>query len=436
MTTNERFERTMSAWLHDDSAFRVPDHLDEVLVATRATRQRPWWSSPERWLPVDMTFRPRPFNVPSPGRLLAVAAVLLLILAFAIFAVGSQQRLPAPFGLARNGDFVTSRDGEIYRIDPTTATTETIVDGEGFDFSPIFSRDGTKFLFLRSDQPLSQTEPAILTLHVADADGSDVRALTPPTESLDWFDWSPDGARVAYVAKGILNVVDVAGGPPVRLLDAGRVFFPTWLPPDGKEIVFRVETAYPGIYAIAPDGTGKRRPVSTTPPNNEFDYQAIALSPDGSHLTFTRWFSHGPDGKPYPPPLGWLPRVYAMDIASGTEVALPTPPGTGQRGSAVYSPDGDLVAYARIYREGAFQIVVANADGSGNERPIGEKRRGPTDGSEVDAAWAFTPDGTALLVRYGNDERATTHLMPLDGSASTDLGSGGFEFMDVQRLAP
>jgi Tol biopolymer transport system component len=438
MTTNERFERTMSAWLHDDSAFRVPDHLDEVLATTRATRQRPWWSSPERWLPVDTTFRPRLFTVPSPARLIAVAALILLILAIAVFAVGSQQRLPAPFGLARNGDFVTSRDGEIYRIDPTTAATEAIVSGEGFDFSPIFSRDGTKFVFLRSSERPSTTpgSVAVLTLYVAKADGTGARALTPPTESLDWFDWSPDGARVAYVAKGILHVVDVAGGPPVRLLDAGRVFFPTWLPPDGKEIVFRVETSYPGIYAIAPDGTGKRRPVSTTPPNNEYDYQAIAVSPDGSHLTFTRWFSQGPDGKPYPSSLGWLPRVYAMDVASGTEVALPTAPGTGQRGTAVYSPGGDLVAYARIYREGAFQIVVADADGSGNERPMGEKRPGPTDGSEVDAAWTFTPDGSALLVRYGDDDEGTTHLMPLDGSPSTDLGSGGYDFVDVQRLAP
>ena len=41
---------------------------------------------------------------------------------------------------------------------------------DGFDFSPIFSRDGTKLVFLRSDGPL--TEPAVLTLVVANADGS------------------------------------------------------------------------------------------------------------------------------------------------------------------------------------------------------------------------------------------------------------------------
>ena len=47
MTTNERFERSLSAWLHEDAAFRVPDHLDEVLAATRETHQRSAWSSLE-----------------------------------------------------------------------------------------------------------------------------------------------------------------------------------------------------------------------------------------------------------------------------------------------------------------------------------------------------------------------------------------------------
>ncbi len=422
MTSNERIERTMSAWLREDAAFRVPDHLDEVLGVTRETRQRPAWSSLERWLPVDMTFRPRLFTVPRAGRLVMVAALILLVLAIAILAVGSyQQRLPEPFGLARNGQFVTSRDGELYLLDPVTTEPRQLAVGEGFDFSPIFSRNGTKMVFLRSDGPL--TEPVTLTMMVADADGSNLRAVTPPTKSLDWFDWSPDGSRIAYMATGTLHVVDVAGGEPVRLTDAGRLHFPTWLPPDGKDIVFRQETRNPGIYAIAADGSGPRRLLSTTPANNEFDYQGISVSPDGSKISFTRWSAAG------------TPRVYALDVATGTERPFSTTAGTGQIG-AVYSPDMKVVAYARMDLKGQFQIVVANADGSGNERPIGPKKSAPQDNSSVPASWAFAPDGSALLVRYGNDEDGATHLLPLDGSPGRSLGSGGFEFVDVQRLAP
>jgi Tol biopolymer transport system component len=383
---------------------------------------------------VDTTLRPRLISLPRASRLVLVAALIIILAALAIIAVGSRQsRLPEPFGLARNGMIVTSRDGDLYLMNQTTTESRLIPGGEeGFDFSPIFSRDGTRMVFLRSDGPLPETGPAVLTLFVANADGTAARALTPPTKALDWFDWSPDGTRIAYMSRGGLYVVDVEEGTPRQLKNTGTMHFPTWLPPDGKEIVFRLESASPRIYAIAADGTGERRPLSTTPANNEFDYQSIALSPDGAHITFTRWSSDVPDVDA----AGWLPRVYALDVKTGKETQFPTAPGTGQRGAATYSPDGSLVVYARIYREGAFQIVVANADGSGNERTFGPRKPGSRDGSALDAAWAFTPDGTALMVRYGDDADGTTQLVPLDGSAPTSLGSGAFEFVDIQRLAP
>ena len=289
MTTDDRFGHNLSAWLREDGEHRVPEHLAEVLVQTVATRQRPWWSSPERWLPVDTAFRPRFFNFPRPGRLLLVAGLILVLIALAIAAIGSRPRVPEPFGLARNGVFVESRDGDIFAIDPVSSSTTLLVGGAPFDFGGYFSRDGSRFVFLRSDGPV--TDPAILAMYVANADGSGVRALTPPTESLDWLDWSPDGTRIAYMADRKVYVVDVDGGEPRRLVGTGPAHFPTWLPPDGKDLIYRLETASPGIWAIASDGTGKRRLLSKTPPNNEFDYQSIAVAPDGAHITFTRWSS-------------------------------------------------------------------------------------------------------------------------------------------------
>jgi Tol biopolymer transport system component len=433
MTTNERFERTMSAWLTEDAVFRVPDHLSEVLAVTRETRQRPAWSSLERWLPVDTTFGPRPFAMPSAARLIAVAVLLLLLAAIAIFAVGSQQRLPPAFGIARNGVVMTSQDGDLFRVDPSTSERKPLSLGEGFDFSPIFSRDGTKFMFLRSDgkAPTAPGSIATLTLYVANADGSGLRAITPPTESLDWMDWSPDGTRIAYVAKQQLWVVDIATGEQRRISGAGPAHFPTWRPPDGREILFRLETASPAIFAISPDGPSDRRPVSKTPANNESDYQGITVAPDGAHLTFTRWLENPSDLADH----GWLPRAFVLDIATGEETPVSSKPGTGDLGG-VWSPDGKLIAYARVYRTGGYQLVVTNADGSGNERTVGGKERSLPDGSDIRATWAFTPDGTGLVVRYGTDDQAKAFLMPLDGSTPVDLGAGEFAFTDVQRLAP
>jgi Tol biopolymer transport system component len=430
MTFNDGFERTVSDWLDEQAGYGMPGYLDETLARTTRTRQRPAWSSLERWLPVDLSTRRSTFALSNSIRPIALLLLVALLIAVVALAAGSRKPLPPPFGPARNGDIVTSREGDLYLIDAATSQPRAIAAGDGFDFSPIFSRDGTKFVFLRSDGPLK--EPAILTLFVANADGSGIRALTPPTKSLDWFDWSPDGTRIAYMATGTLYVADVAGGQPIRLPATGHAHFPTWLPPDGKEIIYRLESASPGIYAIAPDGIGKPRQLSTTPGNNEFDYQGITASPDGAHITFTRWSEDAADVGV----AGWLPRLYALDVKTGSEMLFPTAKGTGSRGSAVYSPDGKLVAYARIHREGAFQLVIANADGSGNERTIGPKKTGPRDGNDVNASWTFTPDGAALLVRYGTDDAGVSHLLPLDGSPGTDLGSGGFEFVDMQRVAP
>ena len=419
--TNDRFDMKVSAWLQADAATRLPDHLGAVLAVTSRTRQRPAWSSLERWFPMDMTLRPALGGVARSGRLMFVGLLVLALAGLLVIAVGSQRRLPEPFGLARNGLFVSSIDGDLYTVDPAAPAKAMLTDAAAFDFSPVFSRDGTTVAFLRSDGPIG--DPAILSLMVVNADGTGLRSVTPPTESLDWFDWSPDGTRIAYVAAQVLYVVDVRGGEPTRMAGTGPVHFSTWLPPGGDEIVYRAETMNPAIFAIRADGTGEARALSRTRANNEFDYQAIAVSPDGSHITFTRWSATA------------IPRVLSLDVATGNETPLPTLPGTGQRGIASYSPDGALVAYARVYPEGGFEIVVANADGSGNERPIGPRRPGPPDGAHIPAAWTFTPDGTALIVRYGTDDLGAVSLLPLDGSPGTELGSGTFEFVDVQRLA-
>ena len=62
MNANDDPGRVVSDWLHEFGAHRVPDHLDAVLRTTSTRRQRPAWSSLERWLPMHRPFasRPRP----------------------------------------------------------------------------------------------------------------------------------------------------------------------------------------------------------------------------------------------------------------------------------------------------------------------------------------------------------------------------------------
>lgn len=428
MTTNEGFDRRLSTWLERDAVGHVPDHLDEVLLRTAATRQRPWWSSPERWLPMDLTTRANALNPPRIWRPLVVGLLLVALMVAAILVVaGNQRHVPPPFGLARNGAVITSRDGDIYKIDPTTHEATLIVGGAPQDFGPGFSRDGLKFSFLRG--PADPNDQSGLSMMVADADGSNVRQLTPFVRGLDWADWSADSKQIAYLSRkaengpGIVNVVNVDASGSRTLDIKGSAHFLSWMPPDGREIVFRLAPLLSnqpglGIWAIHPDGTGLRQ-LTSREPENQDDFMTPAVAPDGSRVSYTS--------------NGAIAHIHVLDLKTGMDNVLPDPTNgsTNQFGTAYFSPDGRSVGYLRGYAEDStFQFIVALADGSGRGTPVGPRL--PNLGGDVN--WVFSPDGTAVVVDFDKDQ--SVWMLPVDGSPGTLLGRGAAAFGDIQRLAP
>src|SRR5258705_7065046 len=53
MTSFERFENRLPAMLDELAVPRLPDYADDLFARTAATRQRPGWTFPERWLPMS-----------------------------------------------------------------------------------------------------------------------------------------------------------------------------------------------------------------------------------------------------------------------------------------------------------------------------------------------------------------------------------------------
>ena len=136
MNASDGFDRHVSEWLHADAEHRVPEHLDAVLRRTRTERQRPAWSSLERWLPVDLTAQPRFLARPTLGKALLVGVVLIALIGIAIVAVGSRvQRVPPPFGLAANGQIVYWADGDILVADPDGTHAHAVISGPTDDFA-------------------------------------------------------------------------------------------------------------------------------------------------------------------------------------------------------------------------------------------------------------------------------------------------------------
>ena len=280
MTVNEDPGRVVSDWLHEFGAHRVPDHLDAVLRTTSTRRQRPAWSSLERWLPMDLASRASTLAQPRLGRALLIALLILALVGVSILAIGArQQRVPPPFGPARNGEIVSSADGDIYLVDPATHGSSPLIAGPTFDFGPVFSRDGTRFSFLRGGPTDCGQPDCGLILVVANADGTGVRELTRGVPMLDGLDWSPDGSQLAILSaaedgQGHSLAIVNSDGSGMRTLDLARpVHLPSWLPPDGGEIVFRGEQLSddappPGSSPSAPTVPGcarSRRDPRSTP---------------------------------------------------------------------------------------------------------------------------------------------------------------------------
>ena len=421
MTTTDNFERTLAAWLRADADRPYPDPLDAVIARTSMSRQQPWWSSLERWLPVDTTFRPRLFNAPRLSQVLLVAGLILALVGVLLLYAGShQQKLPPPFGPARNGIILSSGNGDIVVVDPVTLSRKILVPN---GFGPDFARDGTKFLFLRGVPPDCGKPDCGLYLMTANADGSGVRQLTPEgIPQLDWADWSPDGSRIAFLMtdpKGsgrVLSVVN-ADGTDLRINVIGRPLYPAgFLPPNGDEIVFRSDDPPYGLFAGRLDGSGIRR-LSTRPAHSDNDYQAIAVSQDGRLVTYRD------DGDP-----GGF-QEHILDLGTGVDRILPGP--RGQLGGN-FSPDGMKIAYLRGVDGDLIQLVVAPVDGSSDGILLGKAGPWGPDGPTIGYSW--TADGTALLVNYDSEQVA--RLVPIDGSKPIVIDHGNLALPTNQRLAP
>ena len=123
MTSPRRFEQDLPALLADLYLAGTPDYRDDLVQQVARVRQRPAWTFPERWLPMDLVDQGECLaHRASHGGIVGVLALLAILLvgdARRVYRLAAS-RLPAPFGLAGNGSIAFSTDGDIYTADPVT----------------------------------------------------------------------------------------------------------------------------------------------------------------------------------------------------------------------------------------------------------------------------------------------------------------------------
>jgi Tol biopolymer transport system component len=424
MTSDRRFDRDLPGLLAELAPRATPDYRDDIVRQTARMRQRPAWTFPERWLPVSVVTS-RAFAAP-PIRWRVVGVVALLLLAFAVglmLVAGSQRHVPAPFGPAANGAVAYDHDGDIFTIDPKTGIAVAVSTGPDRDFSPVFSRDGTRILFYRELANLT----VVSELVVADADGSRPVVITTQPHELtgpedinpagaNSYGFSPDGKEVVFTAIGPAGKelwLAKADGSGERQLKVGMsVGDARFLPPDGSEIIFGSVTpggTGNGIYAVD-TASGKVRPIVA--PRAGFGAGLAEASPDGSRIAYSA--STGDAG-----PVTY--RVHVVSVDGTNDIELPMPPGATFQDNPEWSNDGRRLAVTRGYAQHNEDMVLAvlPADGSGSGV---ETNHGITGCCDTNFEWS--PDDSTILVTPENSDGAAVQQLlwsPSTG-ATTPVG--------------
>ena len=422
MTTRDGFTRLLDTWLAEEGVPSTPDYLDDVLVRTSDTRQRPAWLSPGRWLPVDTTtLNPRAYSIPPVVRygVLAALLVALLLAALALYAGTQHQRVPPPFGPASNGRIYFDVDGSIVTANLDGSERRTIDLGVPAS-GPLVSPDGTKVAFF-SDDPSTVGGGS---LWVADADGShprdvtgDQRLVVDPTSNPSW---SPDGTQIVLGASRAGNdelfIVNTDGSGAQALGEPnvyGRAN-PEWSP-SGQWIAF---IAHPAsgeleIAVIKPDGTGEHVLPTSAQAGNGFRGSQLWAPDLSNRLAYAIGSSDLSEGK----------AIAVMDVDTGVETIV-----TRGNGSEVHrpewSPDGTRIAF----RVGSSGVAVIGADGS--DRTV--LKDSFYNGDPI----TWSPDGTHLIGVRSDKELAVLDAAGVEATQFIEVDGARAGIFSWQRLAP
>ena len=319
-----------------------------------------------------------------------------------------------------------------------------------------FSPDGKQIAFVRGNSPEGPTSQLV----VANADGSDVRAIATGKIAVDWFDphgpsWSPDGKWIA-VGKRRLNksgyttgisLYDLVGKESVHVEKlAGNVARVIWLA-NGTGLVY---SATPAIGATGsqlwfvsyPDGEVSR----ITHDLNWYGQLSLGITADGSAIITIQqvprsnlWFSTGRYEDARQITQGENDGLNMVDASNdrilfssastgsnvlsvadmnGSSVTTVSPPGQ-VTGNGAISRDGRYVAFDML-KGGDFNIWVADSSGA-NLRQL-------TTGNADEKA-AFSADGRVVYYQHWSEGKMHLFRVPFAGGAPIQVS-------DLQMGAP
>lgn len=352
-----------------------------------------------------------PFWLPLVALLLLASCVLLAYVAVAQFAGGSndgsttgaqatQTTPPATATLAAPGIVATAPSPTV-PLPTATATPTLNPTATAVPATPTIAPTPVPLIAFSGTRG-SSTDPGTLEIYVMDGNGENRKLLITGAED-DWLpNWSPNGARIAWIAKrdgnDELYVADSDGGDARRLTDdAADDRFPTWSPNSRRIVVARGPATNEDLFVIDAD-TGETLRLTE---NNAYDGYA-AWSPDGLQLAWTSGVTGNSE-------------IFVMN-ADGSNVRQLTESSANDYNPS-WSPDGQRIVFVSD-RNGSFDLFSMRADGS-------DTRRLTTESSD-ELTPVFSPDGSTIAFLRVTDAGSQLAVIPTGGGTARTLADGLF----------
>jgi dipeptidyl aminopeptidase/acylaminoacyl peptidase len=299
----------------------------------------------------------------------------------------------------KSNDVMTDKArSTIWLVDVATGQQRPLLAGPGSYFSPRWSPDGARLAYVAADG----ASPQLYVRWMASGESARITGLPDSPNALAW---SPDGRRIAYtmfvpdegptLGKAPPKPEAAKWAEPLQVIDAVtyRADGAGYLKP-GYDQLFWVPADGGASTQLTFGATNAGGPVSWTP--------------DGRSILFSANLSKNWEREPV------NSEVYRIGIGGGAPVALTSR--DGPDASPVVSPDGKHIAYVgfddrkRSYEN--TRLYVMNLDGSGSRVLTGSLDRSV--GSPV---WAA--DSRSIYVQVEDQGTNKVERVGLDGSIRT-----------------